>query len=332
MDGTQFIHLKQQSWAKRKGFELIGGTIPNRGEKNYLHNFTDNLFKQFLSKENLESYNSADGHETDDNEARLAKMKALHSSSAIVVNLFQYWQGKDVCPILNACGLGSRLTKVSYLFKNVGSASSKKIPIIPRPLNCDIKFEEQFEISGDKSQFRHSPNIDVMIYGALPATIGIESKFSEPYGSWKHDGVKQEYIKNVSFWDDLPNLYELAKEISPDNNKFKYLDAAQLIRHILGLKKSCDEYNLSLVQERPVKEGMRALVIKRNFHLLYLWYDVVGTDGVEHRKEIEQFAEIARKDNVGFSHIIYQEVIANLAKDYYEGNEEYCDYLTDRYL
>ena len=104
-------------------------------------------------------------------------MKALHSSSAIVVNLFQYWQGKDVCPILNVCKLTSRTTKVCYLIKNVGSASPEKIPIIPSPLNYEIKFEEQFEISGDKSQFPHSPNIDVVIYTPL-STIGIESKLS----------------------------------------------------------------------------------------------------------------------------------------------------------
>ena len=148
MNGLDFIKSKQQSWAKRKNFNLLGGTIPNKGEKNYLYSLADNLFEP-LSKENLDSYNSGDGNETKDSKTRLAKMKALHSSSAIVVNLFQYWQGKDVCPILNACKLTSRTTKVGYLIKNVGSVSSEKIPIIPSPLNYEIEFEEQFEISGD---------------------------------------------------------------------------------------------------------------------------------------------------------------------------------------
>jgi hypothetical protein len=107
------------------------------------------------------------------------------------------------------------------------------------------------------------------------------------------------------------NTCELAKEISPDNNKFHYLDAAQLIKHILGLKKNLN---------------------KSDFRLLYLWYDVIGQDGAEHRKEIEQFAEIAKKDNIKFSHITYQEVIMKLSKEFYVGNEKYCDYLTDRYL
>ena len=44
MNGVEFIKSKQRSWAKRKSFELVGGTIPNKGEKNYLNNLSDNLF------------------------------------------------------------------------------------------------------------------------------------------------------------------------------------------------------------------------------------------------------------------------------------------------
>lgn len=71
---------------------------------------------------------------------------------------------------------------------------------------------------------------------------------------------------------------------------------------------------------------------KSGFRLLYLWYDVIGQDGAEHRKEIEQFVEIAKRDNVKFSHITYQEAIMKLTQEFYVGNEKYCYYLTDRYL
>lgn len=325
MNGVEFIKSKQRSWAKRKGFELIGGTIPNRGEKNYLNNLSDNLFED-LTQESIKCYQSGDGNETKDSKTRLAKMKALHSSSALVVNLFQYWKGKDVCPILNTCKLTSRTNKAGSKIENVGSDSPKVTPIIPSPLNYEIKFEEQFEICSDKSLFPHSPNIDVVISTPL-SDIAIESKFTEPYGNKKHKGLKQIYIKSPSLWNGLPNLYELAKEISPDNTKFKYLDAAQLLKHILGLKNSCDKYN------SQIKRGLNShRLLTRNFRLLYLWYDVVGKDGIEHQKEIEQFAEIARKDHVKFSHITYQEVIMELAKEFYEGNESYIDYITDRYL
>ena len=193
----------------------------------------------------------------------------------------------------------------------------KVIPIVRDPLKYKIKFEERFEISEDKSLFPHSPNIDIVIETGL-SDIAIESKFTEPYGGRKHEGLKQKYMEDVSFWDGLPNLYELAKEISPDNNKFQYLDVAQLIKHILGLKKRCEKQNL----KRKI----------RGFRLLYLWYDVIGEDGVKHRKEIEQFAKIVKKDNIKFSHVTYQEVITKLADKFYEGNECYCDYLTNRYL
>lgn len=309
MNGLEFIKSKQQNWAKRKGFELVGGTIPNKGEKNYLCNLADNLFEP-LSKENLKCYNSGDGNETKDSKTRLAKMKALHSSSAIVVNLFQYWQEKDVCSILKACKLTSRASRTERIIENISSDSPKETPIISSPLNYKIKFEEKFEISDDKSQYPHSPNIDVVIYTPL-SEIAIESKFSEPYSSRKHSGLKQKYVENPTFWKGLSNLHKLAQEISPDDNKFLHLDAAQLIKHILGLRKSNN---------------------KKNFHLLYLWYDVIGKEGVEHRKEIDLFAEIAQKDNIKFSHITYQEVISTLARGFYEGNENYCNYLTDRYL
>lgn len=294
MNGLDFIHSKQQGWAKRKGLNLVaGGTKPDK--KSYLSSIADNLFEP-LSKRSLASYESADGNETEDSNTRLAKMKALHSSSAIVVNLFQYWQGKDIYPILKAL---------------------KMVPAQLSPLNWEIKFEEQFVISEDKP---NSPaNIDVVIH-APQSVIGIESKFAEPYYRDKHKGLEKSYVEKPSFWDGLPYLHELAKEISPNNNRFQCLDAAQLIKHVLGLTKGCMN-----------KNGGNSH-LRQDFRLLYLWYDVVGTKGVEHRKEIEQFAEIAKKDNVKFSHITYQEVIANLAEEFYDGNETYCNYLTDRYL
>ena len=300
MRGLEFIKSKQQSWAQRNNFELIGGTKNNKGETNYLHSLANNLFEQ-LTPQNLTYYNSGDGHETRDSKTRLAKMKAIHSSSAIVVNLFQYWQGKNIYPIMRACNLCAKDS--SYLVQEKSNQS-----ISQTPFDYKIKFEEQFEISEDKDLFPYTPNIDVIIENFRPKVFAIESKFTEPYCK-RHGGLKTKYVENDSFWNNIPHLYQLAKEISPDDNKYQYLDAAQLLKHILGLKKNC-----------------------KNFHLLYLWYDVIGTEGAEHRKEIEECAEIAQKDNIKFSHTTYQEIIIKLSKEFYTGNERYCDYLTERYL
>ncbi|MCL2348009.1 MAG: hypothetical protein FWC50_07065 [Planctomycetaceae bacterium] len=284
MNGLEYIQRKQVAWAIRKCLNPVGSTFQNEGKKNYLENLDDNLFKA-LTDETLTRLNDGDGKEAEDKKNGIrAKINALHSSCAIVVNTFQYWHNKDVYPILRAC----KLCAPSRVF------SAGK-----------IKFEEKFEIS---SSFRYPPNIDIIIDDSQSQIYAIESKFTEPYSSKKPKGISERYIDNVSFWSGLSNLYDLAKEICPDNNRFQHLDAAQLIKHVLGLKKT-----------------------KKRFRLLYLWYDVIGKEGAEHRKEIEQFAEIANRD-IKFHHITYQEVIMNLIENFYTGNEKYCDYLSDRYL
>jgi hypothetical protein len=292
MNGKKYIKAKQRIWAKRKGFELTGGTKPKRGEKNYVDDIALNIFNKKLSSETLQDFKKGDGNETKDSKTRLAKMKALHSSSALPVNVFQYWQEKDVSAILSACKLINR-----------------------RPFNSDtlpnaVRFEQKFEISKDKKLFPKAPNLDVVIeYNNR--VFAIESKFTEPYKK-KQKGLSERYTSDKSFWKGITNLEKLGNEISPDNNKFKYLDAAQLIKHILGLKNT------------PKR--------KNGFALLYLWYDVIGKDGAGHRDEIEQFAAIAKKDNIKFRYITYQEVIINLSNNFYDNNEDYLNYLTDRYL
>lgn len=293
MNGLKYIQAKQQNWAKRKGFELFGGTIPNEGEKIYLKTIASNIFNQQLSEETKNNFDDGDGGETIDSKTRLAKMKALHSSSALPVNVFQYWQNKDTYPITYACKLCAKRDAIENISVIKG-----------------ISFEQKFEISPDKNLFPRSPNLDVVIENSKKEIYAIESKFTEPYKK-KQKGLSDRYMSDESFWKDLPNLKLLADKISPDNNEFIYLDAAQLIKHILGLKKQLG---------------------KSGFCLLYIWYDVIGKDGAEHRKEIEKFAEIAKKDTIKFRHITYQEVIINLSKDFYVGNEDYINYLTDRYL
>lgn len=327
MNGKDFILLKQQNWAKRKGFELVPGTIGSDGEKNYVSDLVQNLFEP-LSEDSLVCYRQGDGNETKDGGKRRAKMKALHSSSAIVVNLFQYWQKKEyLYPLLRACKLPVT-SHVGKEYKNIGAKTDCTVVETSKRLSFNgIKFEEKFEISPDKALFPHTPNIDVVIYGDYD--FAIESKFTEPYNN-KHDGLKAKYVEDTSLWQSLPNSYELAKEISPYNNKFRYLDAAQLLKHILGLKK---KYGTPYSTMKTLSGRALKMVAKPyEFYLVYLWYDVLGEEGFKHREEIEQFARIADADGIRFRHITYQEVIANLSKDFYEGNEAYCDYLTERYL
>ena len=96
---------------------------------------------------------------------------------------------------------------------------------------------------------------------------------------------------------------------------------ARLITEIIALKKTYEE------SDRYSNE-----TIRRRFCLIYLWYDVLGEDGIKHKNEIEEFAKIAEKDFINFRQISIQKLITKLAKDFYKGNEAYCDYLIERYL
>ncbi len=288
MKAYEYILTKQIQWALNNNKKLTGSK-GKRGRPAYTQNLDDNLFKPLLPQAH-KSFEKGDGNEikgTDDNPS---KMQALHSSSALGVNIFQYWQKiNKFDEISSACGFcrkGSNVTK-------------------------EIKFEDKFEI--DK-KFSYDPNIDVVFHNAGSYKykyFAVECKFSEAYGSYRHSGLKEAYLKIPDLWNDIPSIHRLAKTISPGDKDCEFLHRAQLIKHILGLKNQCG---------------------KSGFRLLYLWYDVLGEEGAAHRKEIEDFEKIVRSDGIKFHALSYQELIVKLSKEYRDDHTHYIKYLTERYL
>lgn len=107
------IVKKQIEWAKNRGLELIGSKI-DRGRKSYTKELGNNLFRKRLSDETEKEIKNGDGVELNGNPAR---MQALHSSSAIGVNVFEYWRFKnDLAPILDACKLTQSNSKIAGEF------------------------------------------------------------------------------------------------------------------------------------------------------------------------------------------------------------------------
>ena len=173
-------------------------------------------------------------------------------------------------------------------------------------------FEEKYPINDD---FERAPNIDVVIHnddGSSIQGLAIECKFSEAYNSRGHSGLGDRYFTECGpLWKDIPNFRELAKPIPPDDKHFRHLHPAQLIKHILGLKRQFG---------------------RSGFRLLYLWYDVLGPEGYAHREEIKKFAAVAKADRVMFHSISYQELICRIARELRPEHEAYVRYLTERYL
>lgn len=289
MKAYDYICIKQIQWALNHKIPLIGskGTL---GQPAYTKNLDRNLFEP-LEPDVEKSFLNGDGNEIKSSNGNPAKMQALHSSSALGVNIFQYWQKinrlSDIAAACKLCRKGNNISK-------------------------KIVFEDKYPID---SNFKYSPNIDVVFHNSDKSKVkrfAIECKFSEPYSSRGHSGLQAKYLVNLqAIWKDIPYVYNLAKSICPDDNSFVYLHSAQLIKHILGLKK---EFG------------------KNGFRLLYLWYDVPGEKGAIHRKEIQDFSDVMKSDNVKFHAISYQELIITLAKEFRNVHNDYITYIVDRYL
>jgi len=286
MNAHDYILSKQIQWAHRNNIMLIGSK--GNGHKAYTQKLDDNLFEPLLP-ETESNFAQADGEELTGDPC---KMQAVHSSSALGVNIFQYWKKINQVPAIAAvCGFCYRNNNISQ----------------------DINFEVKYPISG---KFPRSPNIDVVINNSSKSrfkVFAIECKFSEAYSPGTHSGISPKYIALNKVWDDIPNLLKLAKIISPDDNDnlFIHLHPAQLIKHILGLKE---------------KFG------KNKFRLLYLWYDTVGPESAKHHKEIEKFIKITKTDGIYFHAMSYQDLIIKLAKKYRDTHRDYIDYISGRYL
>lgn len=325
MKALEFIKLKQKVWAEKyikklnenneNKTHLVSGTLINGKEANnsqeYFEEIKYNLFpikddkdinEYGLRKINNDAYSKGSGNEIIDKIEKKeenktittrAKMKAVFSSSAIAVNLFQYWQEKkNITPLLKA------------LMDN-------KCPKILK--NIKINFESKIFPIKIKNKTIATPNIDITITykdeneNENEYVIAIESKFTEPYKSKTYQGLGSKQYNDDSLWNDLPNIKEKR------NITTKHLDYPQLIKHILGLKS--------------------ILKSTEKFTLLYLWYDVPGTEeSKEHKEEIEAFATIAKADGIKFHHITYQKVIDNLNKLCPEEcYQDYINYLKQRY-
>ena len=288
MNGYEYILTKQIEWANNHGIALIGSK-GDRGRASYVRYIEANLFQPLLP-DVVDAFNKGDGNELG-SPGFPGKMQAVHSSSALTVNLFQYWLSVSKIPMIAAaCGLCGP-----------GSITAS-----------ELKFEEKYPI---EDNFGVHPNIDVVIHyhrGEKIRRLAIECKFSEPYNSYKHAGIKSRYLVECgALWNDIPYLRKLAESISPNDNNFKHLHPAQLIKHILGL--------------------MRAFG-REGFRLLYLWYDVFGEEGNRHRDEVNEFAEAAKVDGIMFHSLTYQEMICRMVSKLKPGHGPYVRYLTERYL
>lgn len=266
------------------------GSAGDRGEAAYTTTLEANLFEPLASEARRE-FEHGDGDELVA-KGGPPKMQAVHSSAALTCNVFHHWRHQvDLRPILTALRLPDE-DVVSIEFE-------AKRPIMDAP---------------NRRVFRIDPNLDVAMECSGSRRfreIGCECKFTEPYRPCEPDknGLKRPYLGERQLWAALPACAQLGRQLCPCDHRFKHLHAAQLLKHILGLTH---------------RNGATT------FCRVYLWYDVPGAEGQEHRGEIDQFAAIVAADGVCFHAVTYQEVIESLNRCQ-PGNDRYASYLRDRY-
>ena len=112
MKAYNYILEKQIQWGLNNRVQLVGSK-GQRGRPAYTPELNQNLFEP-LEPGVRECFMQGDGKEIIGNSDSPAKMQAVHSSSALGVNIFQYWQKLNQVPVIAAaCGLCLKSNNVS---------------------------------------------------------------------------------------------------------------------------------------------------------------------------------------------------------------------------
>jgi len=264
---------QQRNWAESHGLK------PDA--RGYLTDVASNLLRPINSKTRL-AFENGSGSELQDTPTRPAKMKALHSSSALAVNVFDSWVSRDKSALQAALQIDREISSVS--------------------------FESQFPtgLTGNP------PNLDVTLELADGFVIGIESKFSEwlsPKPVNKEPFKSKYFPDGVRLWKErgLPVSQELAEQMNSGATRFRYLDAAQLLKHALGM----------------------ATQLGDQFSLYYMYLKLPGKESNIHAEEVRQFESCVGAE-LGFKAITYQQLLSSLQHEP-EAGSEYLKYLRKRY-
>lgn len=271
------IERAQAQWALKTGKSLE--------RPGYVADLADNLLLRKLNSQTEVEFANADGSELRDSGNRPAKMRALVSSSALAVNFFDSWRDVPNGLLTNALKLQKPIASLRFEYK----CDKKKYPVGPR-----------------------SPNLDLLLALVDGQRIGIESKFVEPYrNSGTGYSLSPKYFPpGLGLWSNagLLRAQGLANEI---RGQWKYLDAPQLLKHMLGLR-----------SEQP----------EATVQLIYVWYDTNFDDAKAHRAELELFSDSIAGDVVRFSAISYQELFKSLLDSCSDSSPGWASYLSERYF
>jgi hypothetical protein len=196
-------------WATRNGYPL--------DPDGYCTNLDNNIFGG-LSADARRDLAKGDGSELGKSDRR-GKIQALHSSSALACNWFDYWRRREIEPLSYAFGCSRALSEL---------------------VGLEQKFSTTLGGIG--------PNLDVVLRCTDGALFAIESKFTEPYTkATSKTFLKPKYFHDGrSLWAEagLPGCQAVADSLRTGGHHFGVLDVAQLLKHMLALALSKSPWSL----------------------------------------------------------------------------------------
>jgi hypothetical protein len=218
------IKARQREWAQRYGRTLDIG---------YCTCADDNIFSK-LSEAARREFAEGGGGELGVGTTP-GKIQALHSSSALACNWFDYWRERDFGVLSEAFGVPSPFVSLRL---------EAKLPTGMRGADA---------------------NLDVLLTTADGSLFGIESKFTEPYAPSRLKAhLKPQYFaQSRSMWTDagLPACQAIAESLRTGTHVFTVLDVAQLLKHMLALARTGNRWTLCCLwydAPGPIAEQHRA--------------------------------------------------------------------------
>lgn len=274
-DSAKGVRLAQQAWAMNHDPPIVFD------KDGYCETAGANLY-QGLTASTKQELMEGDGAEFGKAGER-GKFQALHSSSALVCNVFDYWRERDLSIPATALGIPER--------------------------PCGIGFERKFKTGvGNRS-----PNLDLVFCLPGGRIFGIESKFTEHLTKAKAHNLLQEkyFADGARHWEEqgLHLTQVLANDMRVGRVQFGHLNAAQLLKHMLGLAKNSKEWRLH-----------------------YLWFDTGTSISDAHREEVRVFANCLGPESARFTNQTYQEFFARLGATVVGDHDGYMAYLKARYF
>lgn len=250
-------HLRE--WAQANAISI--------DKSGYTLTLSDNLFID-LSPAAKAEFSAGDGGELGASGER-GKMQALHSSSALACNVFEYWRGRERAPLARALGVDGTI--------------------------ASVRFEKKFPTGLPGN----APNLDVVLEVEDGLLVAIESKFLEPYGRPHPAGFKPKYF------EDSPGLWEqqgmrrcqaAAEALQAGEVSFRWLHAEQLLKHILGLSKSGPEWALLYLWYQPPGDAGTEHAAEAGAFAELVEGDGIGFRSMTYQELFERFIEVSAGD------------------------------------